>query len=500
MENLLVINVEEEQTRAAYLEGGILTELFIEREGTKSMVGNIYKGKVKNILPGMQAAFIDIGLQKNAFLYVTDAYGDFAEIEGFIGDDETYEPQKTDYEDVSIGDLLRREQEVIVQVAKEPMSAKGARVTTHITIPGRYLVLMPTNNSVKISRRIEDANERNRLKEIINRIKPANLGVIVRTAAEGMGEDEFKVDIDVLRKIWERIQRRAEHSPAPSMLHEDLLLIPRVVRDIFTDEVDMLVIDSKDKFKTIIDFIETVNPLLKNKVDLYEEDAPIFDEYGIEAEIEKALKTRVELKSGGYLYIEQTEALVTIDVNTGKYTGGEDLENTVLKINVESVKEIVRQIRLRNLGGIIIIDFIDMKEKENQEQVINALQEELKKDRARSQIMQLTNLGLIEMTRKRDRRSLLDLLCSYCPACAERGFGKGFVPSVNTVLINIIRMTKTEAKNTPYQNVKVTVHPVVYESIRVNKHFRNLGQLTGKKIALQKDDSLHQEEFKLESY
>lgn len=406
MKREIIMDVSAARTRVALLEEGVLVELYIEENPGERLVGNIYRGRVKNVLPGMQAAFVDIGLAKNAFLYVED----------LLPPGTTFLPR--------ISDLVKPGQEIVVQVVKEPMGAKGAKVTTRITLPGRYLVLMPTVNYVGISRRITEEAERERLRELATRYRPSGMGLIVRTAARDAGEEEFAREANLLAGLWEKICRRAREQPVPSLIHRDLELVQRILRDVFTEEVHYLVVNSRAAYEGIMDWLELTAPGLKYRVFL-KEGEDLFGLYGVEPEIRRALARKVWLGCGGYLVFDQTEALTVIDVNTGKYVGGATLEETVLKTNLEAAKEIARQLRLRNIGGIIIIDFIDMPREDHRQRVLEALEEELKKDRTRTQVLGITQLGLVEVTRKKTRPSLAEMLLRPCPCCE----GQGWVPA-----------------------------------------------------------------------
>lgn len=439
----IIVNVSEEETRVAVLEDKQLVEIYIERSKHQRLMGNIYKGRVENVLPGMQAAFINIGLEKNAFLYVEDAI-----------------PARMDHPHggakVNISDVLKQGQELVVQIVKEPIGSKGPRVTTHITLPGRYLVLMPTVDYIGISRRIECEQERNRLKEIASRLKPQGMGVIVRTAAEGMDETEIQQDISLLIKLWQKVQNRANNGAVPNLLHSDLELVQRIMRDIFTEDVDQLIIDCPDTYQKVIELLDIIHPKLKNKA-RYEHRDNIFEDYGIDVELQKALKRRVWLKCGAYLVIDQAEALTAIDVNTGKYVGSTNLEDTVHKTNLDAAVEIARQIRLRNIGGIIIIDFIDMIEEEHRRHVLKVLEEEIKKDKTKVHVLGITQLGLVEMTRKKVRPSLNESIQKPCPYCE----GRGKVLSEETVGINLKNEIYQVAKRTTAETILVEANPLV---------------------------------------
>ncbi len=473
----LIINSNPFETRVALVENGQVAELYVERSSDRGIAGNIYKGRVVRVLPGMQAAFVDINLDKAAFLYVSDICQPIGDIEQlFLASceneskndkpDEDMESADQEYGElgfrqsyngIPIEDRLQEGQDILVQVAKEPIGSKGARITTHITLPGRNLVFMPTMDHVGVSRRIEDETERKRLREITCEIKPPYCGFIVRTAAEGAEREKLQSESDFVGKLWQSIQRRAENAPVPSLIYQELDITLRAVRDLFTKEVDQLVIDSETEYRKILNFTETFLPLLQNEVELYEGDEPIFDAYGIEMEIQRALSKKIWLKSGGYIVIESTEALTAIDVNTGRYVGKRNLEETILKTNLEAVKEIAYQLRLRNLGGIIIIDFIDMEKEANRERVWNALRDATYKDKSKSNILRMSELGLIEMTRKRTKESIGQVLCEPCFYCE----GEGHLKSKQTVCYEVLRELERQRKDFSGRNIVVMAHPEV---------------------------------------
>jgi len=466
----ILINVGEEETRVAVLENRIPVEINIERSPNQRLVGNIYKGRVENVLPGMQAAFVDIGLEKNSFLYIEDAVPDRSAEQG---------SGQGSAGGANICDILKQGQDLIVQIVKEPIGTKGARVTTHITLPGRYLVLMPTVDYIGISRRIEDERERDRLREMALRIKPRGMGVIVRTVAEGVDEEELAVDVNMLTNLWRKILNRSSHGPVPNLLHRDLELVQRILRDAFTSDVDRLTIDSRYEYEKILDLLDIVGPQLKVKVFL-EERNNIFEEHNIEAELEKALKRRVWLRCGGYIVIDQAEALTAVDVNTGKYVGSTNLEDTVLKTNLEAAVEIARQLRLRNIGGIIIVDFIDMTQEEHRRQVLEVLEEEIRKDKTKTNILGITQLGLVEMTRKKVRPSLAEVLQKACPYCE----GRGKVLSEETVGINIKQQIYQMARQTGAETILVEANPLVAARLigSGGVNLRDLESRTGKNL------------------
>ena len=498
----LIISVTHYETRVALIENGTVSELYIERSGDRSIAGNIYKGRVVRVLPGMQAAFVDIGLDKAAFLYVSDVYDNLEDIEKMMaGNEENQqedEPHREEAEgiwpmEMHIEDRLQEGQEVLVQVAKEPLGSKGARITSHISIPGRHLVLMPTMDHVGISRRIEDESERSRLRELLLQIKPPKYGFIARTAAEGVENDKIKAEMEFMLRLWQTIQKNNEHGPVPSRLYQEPDIILRAVRDLFTQEVDKLIVDSQEEYEKIVEFVETFMPSLRADVKLYEESEPICDAYGIEMELQRALGRKVWLKSGGYIVIEMTEALTAIDVNTGRYVGKRNLEETILKTNLEAVKEIAYQLRLRNLGGIIIIDFIDMEKEANREKVFNTLKEALRKDKSKTNILKMSELGLIEMTRKRTKESITRVLrepCFYCD-------GEGYLKSTNTMCYEIFREIERDHEALFGRSVMVTAHPEVVHLLYDEERHRleELEKNLKARITVQADQSLHLEQY-----
>jgi len=430
----IIIDVQQEQTRVAFLEESELVELHIEDNEQQRIAGNIYRGRVVNVLPGMQAAFVDIGLEKNAFLYAGDINTDKAVFE-FNGNDSNKIADNLC--GPSIKDLLKEGQEITVQVQKEPIGTKGAKVTTHITLPGRYTVLMPTVNYVGVSRRIEDEKERQRLKEVAECVKPDAMGLIVRTAAMDKDTSDFKSDVEFLIKLWNKIKdRESRKSRVPRLLHKDESIVYRTVRDLFTGDVDRLIVNDKNQYYKIREWVKFIAPNLINFVEYFESDRNIFQVYGIEEKIEKIVQKKVWLRNGGYIIIEPTEALTAIDVNTGKYVGEDNLEDTVLNTNMEAAREIARQIRLRDLGGIIVIDFIDMELEEHRQKVLEVLKEALKRDRTKTNVLGFTELGLLEMTRKKVRDQLAQALQKPCPYCGGTGVcGYNFIDNANNSVV-----------------------------------------------------------------
>lgn len=434
MSKEFLINIGLSETRMAALVDGRLTEVSIERLNANRQVGNIYRAKVENVLPGMQAAFVDIGMEKNAFLYVDDLQGCKGRKNGSGSGGS------------SISELLREGQEIIVQIVKEPIGSKGARVVTNLTIPGRYLVLMPTVDYVGVSRRIEDEKERDRLRALTAEIKPKDMGLIVRTAAEGIEEEELAGDLSFLVNLWKKIQKKAKKGPTPSLLYHDHDLLYRILRDLFTQEIDKLIIDDPQSYEKSLDLIKSISSGLKNRISLFTGTRPLFEVYGIESQIEEALRRKVWLDSGAYLVFDQTEALTVVDVNTGKFIGSTSLEDTVLLTNLAAAKEIARQIRLRNLGGIIIIDFIDMETEENRRRVLEVFTQELAKDKVRTNVLGFTPLGLLELTRKKIRPSLREQLQQACSFCDGTGYRYSLETQAARVERTIIRIASEEKK------------------------------------------------------
>ncbi|NLG83846.1 MAG: Rne/Rng family ribonuclease [Firmicutes bacterium] len=463
MDKEIVMNVSPGEIRVAVLEDGRVVELACEREGMERHVGNIYKGGVGNVLPGMDAAFVDLGLERNAFLYVDDIRR--------IG---SPEPGEEEFEipRPSIRDMLKEGQEIVVQMIKEPIGTKGARVTTALTLPGRYLVLMPTVDYTGVSRRIEDEAERQRLRHLAAKLKPARMGLIVRPAAEGAEEAELAADRDFLLKLWRKIQRKVKSAPVPSVLYRDYDLLYRVIRDHFTREVSRLVIDLPAAYERVLDMLNTLAPHLKGRVELYRGERPLFEAYGIETEIQEALRSRVWLACGAYLVFDETEALTVIDVNTGKFTGSTSLEDTVLRTNLEAAAEIGRQIRLRNLGGIIIVDFIDMETEEERNRVLAALEAALRPDKRKTKVLGFTSLGLVEITRKKVHQSLTELLMDDCPHCE----GTGKVISLTTLAMAAIRKIQQICRREEVEALLLGLHPSV-AALLIGQGGANLSRL-----------------------
>jgi ribonuclease G len=478
MSEEILINVTPQETRVAMVENGVLQEVFIERERSLGLVGNIYKGVVCRVLPGMQAAFLDIGLERAAFLHASDIATRDTESEGAC----------------TISQLLRDGQELMVQVIKDPLGTKGARLTTHITIPSRYLVFMPCATNVGVSQKIEDETERQRLKQIVlDAAGEEGLGYIVRTAAEGVPAEALQSDIAFLRRLWGAIQGRGAQARAGEMIHEDLPLTKRALRDLVGVDVEKVRVDSRETHASLVHFGEQFVPEVVERLEYYPGERPIFDLYSVEDEIQRALDRKVQLKSGGYLIIDQTEAMTTIDVNTGAYVGHRNLEETIFKTNLESAQAIARQLRLRNLGGIIIIDFIDMTDEDHKRQVLRALERHLERDHARSHISEVSSLGLVQMTRKRTRESLEHVLCGICPTCA----GRGSLKTPETVVYEIFREILREARQYDAEQLLVLAsHEVV--DLLLDEESTSLAELEsfiGKPIKFQVESLYTQEQY-----
>jgi ribonuclease G len=488
----LLINSRSYETRVALLENSQCVEVYVERHKQMSLAGNVYLGRVARVLPGMQAAFVDIGLPKAAFLYVSDVYEPPEEMQWDAGE---VLPEAQKSPGSRIEQMLREGQEIMVQVAKEPLGNKGARITSHVTLPGRNLVLMPTIDHVGVSRRIEDLEERQRLRGLIERLRPQGMGFIARTVSEGADRQKLAAEMDFLRSLWDSIVQRRSTAGVPALLHQDLSVSLRAVRDLFTREVDHLIIDDQDEFEQVVEFVSTFMPRLLPSVELYDRDEPIFDAFGVEPELARALERKVWLKSGGYVVIEKTEALTSIDVNTGRYVGGHNLEETILKTNLEAVKEIACQIRLRDIGGLIVIDFIDMEREENRERVVAALKDALAADRSKTNVLPMSPLGLVEMTRKRVRESLGESLGEPCFYCE----GSGRLRDPTTVCYEIFRALEREMQNSVAGMVSVMVHTQVAEVMLQEERFA-LEELEAKlnlTIHVVPNQSFHREHFQL---
>ncbi|WP_165312372.1 ribonuclease G [Vibrio ziniensis] len=480
----LILNVTPSETRVAMIEGGVLQEIHIEREAKRGIVGNIYKGKVSRVLPGMQAAFVDIGLDKAAFLHASDIVPHTECVA---------ENEKQQFQVRDISELVRQGQDIVVQVVKDPLGTKGARLTTDITLPSRYLVYMPGSAHVGVSQRIESETERNRLKSVVAQYCDENGGFIIRTAAEGADEKELAQDAAFLKRLWTKVMERRAKYKNRSTLYGEPGLSQRIIRDFVGTELTSILVDSRLEFENLKEFTSEFVPELTDKLELYEGDKPIFDMYDTENEIQRSLERKVELKSGGYLIIDQTEAMTTVDINTGAFVGRRNLEETIFNTNIEATQAIARQLRLRNLGGIIIIDFIDMASDDHRKRVLASLDAALSKDRVKTNINGFTQLGLVEMTRKRTRESIEHVLCSTCPTCE----GRGAVKTVETVCFEILR--EITRVNRAYDSDKFVVYasPAVADTLHGEEShaLAELELFIGKEVRIQAEPLYIQEQF-----
>jgi len=497
----ILINVRPQETRVAYVEAGVLSEFKIERKTSPTLVGSIHRGKVIRVLPGMQAAFVDIGLEKAAFLYVGDIREDFDE--GYADPDRD-EPIAADQDKdpsneppkVPIQELLTEGQHILVQVAKDPIGTKGARLTTHISLPGRFIVYLPTVRHLGISRRIESEEERERLKQLVMKINPSG-GVIVRTAGEGASDESLRSDVDYLDRLSREILKNYDKKKNTGLIHQELDVEQRSLRDLMSEDVACVWVDDPEVHKKVVKFVSQLMPKYKQNIVLYDEKKPLFDLYDIDIEISRSMDRKIWLKSGGYIVIDEAEALVVIDVNTGKYVGKRDLEDTILKTNLEAVKEIAHQLRIRNCGGIIIIDFIDMEKDSHREKVLGLLNEELQKDRARTNIVSMSTLGLVEMTRKRIRPSLIKTLCEPCTYCD----GKGYNKRKSTIANELFRELERDLILVENKKANVVVHchqsvvDWIYEVEGETLSF--IENKTGKSVAFKIEPTYHIEQYEI---
>ncbi len=495
MSEEILINVTPRETRVAMVENGVLQEIFIERASRRGMVGNIYRGKVVRVLPGMQAAFIDIGLARTAFLHASDIATHGSNATGNVIGNEKGNGAENGKSADNIQQLLHQGQVLLVQVVKDPLGTKGARLTTHLSVAARFLVYMPGEDHIGISQKIENEEERQRLRDVLGTLAKelGGGGYIVRTVAEGVSEAELGADMTFLKKIWDEIQERAKDCAPGALVHGDLSLVMRTMRDQVDAGVEKVRIDSRENFEKASKFAQKFIPELADRIEYYPGERPIFDLYGIEDEIQKALSRKVQLKSGGYLIVDQTEALTTIDVNTGAFVGHRNLEETIFKTNLEATLTIARQLRLRNLGGIIIIDFIDMIDASHREQVMRALDKALERDRAKSHICEVSGLGLVEMTRKRTRESLEHVLCEPCPTCE----GRGSVRTAETVCYEVFRELLREARQYESEQFLVLASTEVIDLMldEESASVAELEEFIGRPIRFQVETLYTQEQF-----
>ena len=490
----MIISSNGHETMVAILEDDLVAEIFVERERQRGVVGNVYKGRVSKVLPGMQSSFIDLGLERDGFLYVADVLASVDDLES--GDAET---QPSDKPQPKIEDLLHEGQEILVQVVKEPLGTKGARLTSHVTMAGRFLVFMPTVDHVGVSRKIESREERSRLREIVREFREARGftgGVIIRTAAASRPKEDIVSDLESFHTIWTEMRQRTVSSRAPAVVYREQSLVGKLLRDLLTDEFQAIRIDNPHEYQRVLDLVQRILPNLAPKVKLYSKPFPIFDEYGVQVEIDKALKSKVWLKSGGSIVINQTEALVAIDVNTGRYVGKKTsgrLEDTIVKTNLEAVKEIVRQVRLRDLGGIIVLDLIDMEEKKNRQKVLQTVELELKKDRSPSKALQVSDFGLIIITRKRVKQSLERVMTEPCPYCS----GTGTIKNTSTICYEILSEVKKIGADLNGQRLLLRVNPEIARALKEEERevMKDLRSALGKDVTVKPDFLLHHEQF-----
>jgi ribonuclease G len=515
MNKEMIVSSNGHETMVAILEDDLVAEIFVERERHRGVVGNVYKGRVSKVLPGMQSSFIDLGLERDGFLYVADVIDTLVEFDKLAGDDDDEagagsnggngggghrrERDRQDKPQQKIEELLKEGQEIVVQVVKEPLGTKGARLTSHVTMPGRFLVFMPTVDHIGVSRKIESREERGRLRGIVREFREAHGftgGVIIRTAAGGRPKEDILGDLEAFHKIWTEMRQRNESSRAPAVLFQEQSIVARLLRDLLTEDFQAIRIDNAQEYQRVLELIERIMPSLAPKVKLYSKPYPIFDEYGVQAEIDKALKSKVYLKSGGSIVINQTEALVAIDVNTGRFVGKKTsgrLEDTIVKTNLEAVKEIVRQVRLRDLGGIIVLDLIDMDDKKNRLKVYQAVEQELRKDRSPSKALQVSDFGLVIITRKRVKQSLERVLTEPCPYCA----GTGVIKSSATICYEILNEVKKVGPEINGHRLVLRVNPDIARALKDEESgvLKDLRQALGKDVTIKADVQLHHEQF-----
>ncbi len=507
MQTKLLINATPYENRIALVDKNNLQEIHFERPAEKGLVGNIYRGRVVRVLPGMQAAFVDIGLDRTGFLYVDDVHIEQHEMEKrataqyqdcngqpLAGQLDSMAAAKYDRHP-AIDDLLHEGQELLVQISKEPIGTKGARLTCHITLPCRNLVFMPLTDHIGISRKITDENVRERLRQTIEQLRPKGTGFIVRTVAENISSADLEADMEFLLVLWDEIQANAERSKVPSLVHRDLDMALRTVRDLFTEDVEELIIDDEAVYNRLFSFVQTFAPQLQGKITHYDQPTPLFDAFGIESDINRALDKKVWLRSGGYIIIETTEALTVIDVNTGRFVGKNDLAETIFKTNMEAVREIAYQLRLRNIGGIIIVDFIDMDNEEHREELYITFQEAMQDDKSRVNILKLSEFGLVQMTRKRSCQSLDQMLCEPCFYCR----GEGKLKSRRSVCYEIFRKISREATGIGGSNVTIKVHPRVADIMLTEEadHIELLEKGSGKRFTIIPIEDMHIKRYEI---
>ena len=499
MHKEIFIGVTQHEKRVAVLENKKIEEFYTERPDRVNLVSNIYKGRVESVLPGMGAAFVNIGLEKNGFLYVSDVVSGLSSFEKLMDDGPGEEFEKVEKQKPfpSISELLKKGDDVLVQIVKEPISTKGARLTTHISIPGRFLVLMPFDNHIGLSKRIESKEERARIRKILEELKlPKDMGFIVRTAAQGVSQKDFFRESRYLIGLWHHIKARAKRARPPQLIHAEYDLILRVARDSFTNDVVKLEVDSQGDFKRITRFLRILAPHLRQRLKFHTEKTPLFEKYDIEKQVEKIYERIVQLKSGGSLIFDQTESLVAVDVNSGKFVGRKNLEDTAFKTNMEAAEEVARQLKLRDLGGIIIIDFIDMEYADHRRTVYKTLERHLENDKAKTNILNISSIGLVEMTRQRVRESIESKSYQKCPYCN----GRGIVKSISTISIELMRKLERVMQEARSSEVFVSLHPEVayYLSSPERNMIKPIERRFRKTIRIIEDPNIHIEEIKIE--
>jgi ribonuclease G len=492
MKREILITATPQETRVAILEDEVLAELMVDRPDAERLVGDIYIGQVQAVLPGIQAAFVDIGTEKAAFLHVSDVVPESSSDDD---DDEGRERDRSNGNHPPIQDMIAKGQRLLVQASKEPIGTKGPRVTTHISLPGRFLVFMPGSDHIGVSRKIDDREERTRLRAMAREVVPEGVGIIIRTVGEELTREVFEREFNTLHDTWKKIQKRSKSARPPALIHREAKLTSGIIRDVFTTKVDALTIEGKEVYNEVKQYLDGVDPELMNRVHLYVDPVPLFDKYGIEDAIREAFQRRVDLPSGGYIIIEPTEALVSIDVNTGRYTGKKDPDKTILRTNMDAAKEIARQLRLRDIGGIVVCDFIDMETRAHQDKVLQELRQNLARDRARTRAFQVSELGLIEMTRQRVRPSLFQSLTEPCPHCG--GSGRVFRPE--TVVRRVERAIRRIAVQHREKEVTIRVHPQValYILEQEPDFMRRLERTLTLDVDLRDDPVMKQDEFRL---
>ncbi|GAB4343175.1 MAG: ribonuclease G [Calditrichia bacterium] len=494
MKKEIIINSTNEDTRIAILEDGQLVEIFVERPDNERMVGDIYKGRVRRVVKGMQAAFINIGFEQDGFLHFSDMGNEVNQLFADV-DEEQLEEEEKSKRDIDPADLLRNGQEITVQIIKEPISSKGPRVTTELTLPGRFLVLVPNQDRVGVSRKISSFKERRRLRQVCRKLRPKGFGIIIRTVAEGKSEEVLKQDLNKLLKTWQKVQRDIKQATPPKLIFKDLGMASSVIRDLFTNDVNRVVVDSRKMYREVTRYLKEVGSELMNRVEYYKGKLPIFDEFKIEDEIKRSLERKVWMKNGGYLIIEHTEALTSIDVNSGRYFGKKNHEQNSLKINLEAAREIARQLRLRDIGGLVVIDFIDMEQQHNKEKVLNELRKEFAKDRAITRVSEISRFGLVEMTRQRIRPSLIYNITEPCPTCE----GVGLIPTTGTVMGHIERVIRRYVATRGDRRIIIRTHPRIVNYLN-NKRISRRMRLMWKywiKIDVEEDPTLQMYEFRV---